>query len=81
MGTSSATSELKTAMRVRPSITRINSAVTPATADATSISPGLVTTSHAFCTARPDASTPSRSGSWPSTMFTAMPVRKPSITE
>ena len=47
----------------------------------TSISPGLVTTSHAFCTASPDASTPSRSGSWPSTMFTAMPVRKPNITE
>ena len=50
--------------------------------EATSIVPGWVTTSHAFCTAiDPSASVPARSGIWPAMMLTETPVRNPIITE
>ena len=54
----------------------------PVNVAASSIRPGCVTTSRALASAKgPSASAPTRSGSWPSTMFAATPVRKPIITE
>ena len=47
-----------------------------------SISLGWIRTSQAFCTATdPSASAPVRSGICPAMMFTATPLRKPTITE
>ncbi len=47
-----------------------------------SIHDGFVSTFHALAIAnRPSDGAPVRSGIWPHTMFTAIPVRKPIITE
>ena len=58
------------------------SAAPPMAAASQTTSPGCVITYQAFAAATPGGGvTPVRSGSWPSRMFTATPVRKPSITE
>lgn len=58
------------------------SAMTPIASVARSISLGWVSASKALVRATPpEALTPSRSGIWLRTMFTPIPVRKPSITE
>ena len=82
VGTTSATIAPKVANGVRPMRSRMPMAPMPTTRDATWIAEGWVTTYSAFSIATlPSATAPARSGTWPATMFTATPVRKPIITE
>ena len=82
LGTISATRDAYGPTLVRPRPPTITSAVAPAARVAVLTLSRLRRRSQAFVRARsPDTSTPRRSGSWPSTMLAATPVRKPIITE
>lgn len=82
VGSASASTAENVASRVRPTISRTASAPTPTASVAGSIRPGWTTMSSALASGNgPEAEAPSRSGSWPSRMLSATPVRKPVITE
>lgn len=58
------------------------SAPSPTAADARLTAPRSVRTSHALASGNgPEAVVPSRSASWPPTMFTATAVRNPVSTD
>ena len=82
VGMPRATRALTMASRVRASKTRIASAASPVSREATSMFPGWVSTSIALARGKePCALAPVRSATWPHTMLTEIPVRNPIITE
>ena len=82
VGTTTAISDPSSANLVRASPNNTSNALIPTAAAAQLMSPGGVAMYQAFWLATPPpVSTPSRSGSWPKTMLTDTPVRKPNITE
>ena len=82
VGMTRATSALTMASRVRASSTRMASAPSPVSNDARSMLAGWVSTLIALASGKPPlAWAPVRSATWPHTMLTEIPVRKPIITE
>ena len=82
VGMSSAISALTTAKRVRAATTRMASALSPVSSDARSMRLGWTSTLTALASGNPPcAGAPVRSATWPQTMLTEIPVRKPIMTE
>ena len=82
MGTASATSALTIASRVRDRPMRIASAASPASSDGEVDPPGVEDDVHRLREREVRLGlAPVRPGSWPRMMLTAIPVRKPVITE
>ena len=82
VGTASATSALITRPGVHDITSKMASAPSPVSSEATSIRPGWMTTLRALASGNPPcAVVPVRSGICPQTMLTATPVKNPVITE